>query len=149
MQVAFAFLVTPPALTGKAGKPRGATQRTVASAFALFAFAAAIGRLEIVALAIPFAVEHLVRGSLTLVELVELAVICGGAGVGESTLSPRCSSSLTLPLEKVLSVAVDTTFWQSPTWLWPEGQAAWFNVVEGRAAEWGVCLLLLSSPTPS
>lgn len=37
----------------------------------------------------------------------------------------------------VLSVAVDSYFWQR-AWLWPEGHAIFFNVVEGHSAAWGV-----------
>ncbi|GAA5870987.1 hypothetical protein JCM8547_000049 [Rhodosporidiobolus lusitaniae] len=119
IQVALAFLVTPPALVKKAGKPRGATKATICKAFELLAFSAAVGRLEIAALAVPFALEHLLRGSMSFVELVELAVVTGGASIG-------------------LSIAVDTPLWKSATWLWPEGQAAFFNVVQGKSAEWGV-----------
>ncbi|KAI7829173.1 Alg9-like mannosyltransferase family-domain-containing protein [Kickxella alabastrina] len=35
-----------------------------------------------------------------------------------------------------LTVAVDSALWREP-WMWPEARGFWFNVVEGRSAEWG------------
>lgn len=46
-----------------------------------------------------------------------------------------------------MSFVVDTHFWLSPTWLWPEGQAFLFNVVEGKSSEWGVRVALFVSST--
>ncbi|KAF9001544.1 Alg9-like mannosyltransferase family-domain-containing protein [Cyathus striatus] len=37
-----------------------------------------------------------------------------------------------------LTVAVDSYFWSSESPLWPEFAGIWFNIVEGKSAEWGV-----------
>ncbi|GAA6038755.1 hypothetical protein JCM8097_002384 [Rhodosporidiobolus ruineniae] len=119
VQIAFALLVTPPALTNRTASPRQSTKRTLATAFALLTFAAVVIRLELVALIASFALEHLVRGTLSLVELIEVGLLAGGASLA-------------------LTVAVDTLLWRAPTWLWPELAAARFNIIEGKAADWGV-----------
>ncbi|BGP20554.1 hypothetical protein JCM10213_003817 [Rhodosporidiobolus nylandii] len=119
VQVALAFFVTPPVLTGNTAKPRGATKRTLKLAFAFLTVAAVVIRLELVALIVPFVLEHLIRGTLSIVDLVEVGVVAGGASLA-------------------LTASVDTAFWGGKEWLWPEGQAAWFNVVQGKSAEWGV-----------
>ncbi|KAJ2773486.1 hypothetical protein IWQ57_001273 [Coemansia nantahalensis] len=36
-----------------------------------------------------------------------------------------------------LTLAVDSHYWQT-SWMWPELRVFWFNVVQGRSAEWGV-----------
>ncbi|GAA5905930.1 hypothetical protein JCM6882_009073 [Rhodosporidiobolus microsporus] len=119
VQCAFALLVTPPALSSRTASPRGATKRTLAQAFALLTFAAVVIRLEIVALIVPFAVEHVVRGTLGVFEMLQIGIPVAGASIATS-------------------VAIDSLMWQSVEWLWPEGHAAWFNVVEGKSSEWGV-----------
>ncbi|GAA5987106.1 hypothetical protein JCM11641_006429 [Rhodosporidiobolus odoratus] len=119
VQIAFALFVTPPALSSKIATPRRATRQTLATAFGLLTFAAVVVRLELVALLIPFASEHLLRGTVRWTELLRSVILAGGAGIA-------------------LSVAIDTPLWLKPDWLWPEGQAAMFNVVQGKSADWGV-----------
>ncbi|GAA5838529.1 hypothetical protein JCM11251_003417 [Rhodosporidiobolus azoricus] len=119
VQTAMAFLVTPPALSSRTASPRTATKRTASLAFALLTFAAAVIRLELVALILPLTLEHVIRETLNVVELLGVGATVGAASVAAS-------------------IALDTPMWQSASWLWPEGQAAWFNVVEGKSAEWGV-----------
>ncbi|TNY20313.1 Alg9-like mannosyltransferase family-domain-containing protein, partial [Rhodotorula diobovata] len=118
VQVALALFVAPPSLSSVT-KPRPSTRTHLLAAFALLTFAAVVVRLELAALLAPFALEHLARG---LVGWRELLVT--GVGAAAASLA--------------LSFVVDTHFWLSPTWLWPEGQAFLFNVVEGKSSEWGV-----------
>lgn len=44
------------------------------------------------------------------------------------------------------TVVVDTYNWRWETPLWPELYSIWFNVYEGKSAEWGVRLLYLLPP---
>ncbi|GAA5895619.1 hypothetical protein JCM8208_005282 [Rhodotorula glutinis] len=118
VQIALALFVCPPALSS-ISSPRRSTRLHLLSAFSLLTFTAVVVRLELAALVAPFALEHLARG---LVGVRELLV----TGVGSAAASIA------------LSVVVDSYFWQSPTWLWPEGEAFLFNVVEGKSADWGV-----------
>ncbi|GAA5842785.1 hypothetical protein JCM9279_003985 [Rhodotorula babjevae] len=118
VQIALALFVCPPALSS-ISSPRRSTRLHLLSAFSLLTFTAVVIRLELAALVAPFALEHLARG---LVGVRELLV----TGVGSAAASIA------------LSVIVDSYYWQSPTWLWPEGQAFLFNVVEGKSADWGV-----------
>ncbi|GAA6003344.1 dolichyl-P-Man:Man(7)GlcNAc(2)-PP-dolichol alpha-1,6-mannosyltransferase [Rhodotorula paludigena] len=118
VQVALGLLVCPPGLSSVV-KPRRATRHHLLAAFALLTFAATVIRLELVALVVPFALEHLARGLVGLGELVFAGALSGAGSLA-------------------LSAAVDTHFCRSSTWLWPEGQAFLFNVVKGKSEDWGV-----------
>lgn len=51
-------------------------------------------------------------------------------------------------MPKGLSMLVDSTLWRQP-WLWPEAYTIIFNVIEGKASEWGVRAFSFSrSSTP-
>jgi len=85
---------------------------------ALLAATATVLRLELLGLAIPCYLAAWLAFRRPLVHLVPLGLASCAAGVA-------------------LSIVVDSYFWQTP-WLWPEGDAILFNVVEGHSAEWGV-----------
>ncbi|GAA6015223.1 hypothetical protein JCM10207_003649 [Rhodosporidiobolus poonsookiae] len=123
VQFAFGVLVTPPAISDNSASTRRSTKRNLAAALSLLAITAVIFRLELVTLLVPFALEHLIRGTLSLTDLFVPGLASTGAALAVSS-------------------ALDTKLWRSPTWLWPEGHAAWFNVVLGKSSEWGVEPLL-------
>ncbi|WFD20055.1 dolichyl-P-Man:Man7GlcNAc2-PP-dolichol alpha-1,6-mannosyltransferase [Malassezia caprae] len=85
---------------------------------ALLAATATVLRLELLGLAIPCYLAAWLGVGRPLVHLVPLGLAACAVGVA-------------------LSTCVDSYFWQRP-WLWPEGDAVLFNVVEGHSAEWGV-----------
>ncbi|KAG0657084.1 dolichyl-P-Man:Man(7)GlcNAc(2)-PP-dolichol alpha-1,6-mannosyltransferase [Rhodotorula mucilaginosa] len=119
VQVALGLFVSPPTLQALS-RPRFETRRNILVGFALLTFAAIVIRLELIALIAPFALENLLQGSVGLVELAVTGTVSALLSLGAS-------------------IGVDTYFWQQrETWLWPEGYAFWFNVVEGKSAEWGV-----------
>ncbi|BGP27898.1 alpha-1,6-mannosyltransferase, glycosyltransferase family 22 protein [Rhodotorula toruloides] len=118
VQVALALLITPPVLSS-VSKPRFSTRTYILSAFSILTFAAVIMRLELVALIIPFALEHLARRLVGPVQLIATGLVSAVGSLG-------------------LSVLVDSYFWRRKTLLWPEGQAFLFNVLQGRSAEWGI-----------
>ncbi|CCU99276.1 ER alpha-1,6-mannosyltransferase-like protein [Malassezia sympodialis ATCC 42132] len=85
---------------------------------ALLAATAVVLRLELLGLAIPCYLAAWIAFDRPLVHLVPLGLTSCVAGVA-------------------LSILVDSYFWQGP-FLWPEGDALLFNVVEGHSAEWGI-----------
>ncbi|GAA5916579.1 dolichyl-P-Man:Man(7)GlcNAc(2)-PP-dolichol alpha-1,6-mannosyltransferase [Sporobolomyces salmoneus] len=89
-------------------------------AFAIFTFAALVLRLELGALLAAFASEQLVRGTIGFVPLVT-------CGLVSAVASLACT------------MAVDSFFWQKPidSFFWPEGSSFFFNVVQGKASDWG------------
>ncbi|GAA5883193.1 hypothetical protein JCM3774_002415 [Rhodotorula dairenensis] len=118
VQVALGLYISPPTLHALS-RPRFETRRNTLAAFALLTFAALVIRLELVALIAPFALESLLQGSVGFFELAATGIV---------------SALLSL----AATVGIDSYFWQSETWLWPEGHAFWFNVVEGKSLDWGV-----------
>lgn len=84
----------------------------------LLAATATVLRLELLGLALPCYLAAWLAFRRPLAHLVALGLVSCGAGMA-------------------LSLAIDSYFWQQP-YLWPEGAAIWFNVVEGHSAEWGV-----------
>lgn len=99
-------------------------------AVSLLAFAAAVFRAELALLAGTVALQALVAGH---VQLTDLA----GAGV----MAGVCSAAL--------SIGVDSYFWQREDMLWPEAASLYFNVVQGKSAEWGVRRFRSPSVRPS
>ncbi|KAH9928344.1 Alg9-like mannosyltransferase family-domain-containing protein [Fomitopsis serialis] len=98
------------------------SSRLSSSAFhrmiALLTCTAAIFRSEVALLLAPLALQGLLTGSTTFSSLLRVGVISG-----------TCSAALT--------TLVDSYFWQQ--WpLWPELHGVFFNVIEGKSAEWGV-----------
>ncbi|KAI0351772.1 hypothetical protein OH77DRAFT_1506366 [Trametes cingulata] len=87
-------------------------------AIALLVFAAAVFRGELLLLLGPLVLQAIVRQYTSVSEVIKVGVIAGALSV-------------------TLTVAVDSYFWQR--WpLWPELYGIYFNVVEGKSADWGV-----------
>ncbi|KAH9847241.1 Alg9-like mannosyltransferase family-domain-containing protein [Lenzites betulinus] len=90
----------------------------VRRAIALLTFATAVFRSEL---------------ALLLGPLVVLAVIRKYASIGSILTVGIITGSLSI----ALTVLVDSYFWQK--WpLWPELHGIYFNIVQGKSAEWGV-----------
>lgn len=85
---------------------------------ALLASTAVVLRLELLGMAIPCYLAAWLVFRRPLLRLIFVGLASCVAGL-------------------VLSLVVDSYFWQRP-FLWPEGDAIFFNVVEGHSAEWGV-----------
>ncbi|KAF8486292.1 glycosyltransferase family 22 protein [Russula ochroleuca] len=101
------------------GSRAGRTSITCASwAVALLTFAAVVIRMEIAGLLGLFAIQLLSDGTLSITRLVKVGIVSGLVSIG-------------------LTVSIDSYFWgQWP--LWPEFSSIYFNVYEGKSAEWGV-----------
>ncbi|PCH42136.1 glycosyltransferase family 22 protein [Wolfiporia cocos MD-104 SS10] len=91
---------------------------SVKQVLALLAFTAAVFRSEVLLLLGPLALQTLICGYVSVFGLVKIGVVYGLGSAALTTL-------------------VDSYFWQR--WpLWPELYGIYFNVLEGKSAEWGV-----------
>ncbi|KAH8990246.1 glycosyltransferase family 22 protein [Lactarius akahatsu] len=87
-------------------------------AVALLTFAAVVIRAELAALLGSFAIQLLLDGRISLIRLIKVGLISGLVSVASTVL-------------------IDSYFWDQ--WpLWPEFFSIYFNVYEGKSAEWGV-----------
>ncbi|KAI0819273.1 Alg9-like mannosyltransferase family-domain-containing protein [Trametes gibbosa] len=94
------------------------SQRNVHWAIALLTFAAAVFRSEL---------------ALILGPLVVLAIVCQYTSIANILWIGIISGSFSV----ALTVVVDSYFWQK--WpLWPELHGVYFNIVQGKSAEWGI-----------
>ncbi|KAK7057747.1 mannosyltransferase [Favolaschia claudopus] len=93
------------------------SQKSITSSVALLVFSAVVFRAELAAFAAALILQYLYLGHLTLWRALSIGAI--------STLASIA-----------LTVSVDSYFWRQP-YLWPEYQSIYFNVVEGKSADWG------------
>ncbi|KAI0094379.1 Alg9-like mannosyltransferase family-domain-containing protein [Irpex rosettiformis] len=93
-------------------------QRDIHLAIALLTFTAVVFRAEILLLLGPVVLQALWQGYTKFWRVVKVGLISGAVSIA-------------------LTVTVDSFFWQQ--WpLWPELYGIYFNVVQGKSAEWGV-----------
>ncbi|KAF8313646.1 Alg9-like mannosyltransferase, partial [Clavulina sp. PMI_390] len=79
---------------------------------------AVILRAELVGLVGPLALFALIRRRVSIGQLIIDGAVAGCLAIGATIL-------------------VDSHFWHQ-AWMWPEFAGIWFNVYEGKSAEWGV-----------
>ncbi|KAJ6590129.1 glycosyltransferase family 22 protein [Mycena vulgaris] len=91
--------------------------RSVSVSIALLAFAGVVFRAELAALLAAFALQSIYLGQASFWRVCTVGAL--------STLASIA-----------LTVSVDSYFWGQP-YLWPEWQSIYFNVVEGKSADWG------------
>ncbi|VDC07634.1 unnamed protein product [Peniophora sp. CBMAI 1063] len=94
------------------------TIRRLHSAFFLLTFAGVVLRAEVVALLIPLALQSLLGGHVSFLKLIRTGIISALVSIGITTF-------------------IDSYFWNTYP-LWPEFAGIYFNVYEGKSAEWGV-----------
>ncbi|KAJ7133759.1 glycosyltransferase family 22 protein [Mycena crocata] len=94
------------------------SQRSVNASIALLAFSAVVFRAELAALLAGLALQSVFLGHTTFWRACVVGAI--------STLASIA-----------LTVSVDSYFWGQP-YLWPEWHSIYFNIVEGKSADWGV-----------
>ncbi|KAJ7684607.1 glycosyltransferase family 22 protein [Mycena polygramma] len=93
------------------------SQKRVSASIALLAFSAVVFRAELAALVAAFTLQSIFLGHTTFWRAFNIGAL--------STLASIA-----------LTVSVDSYFWGQP-YLWPEWQSIYFNVVEGKSADWG------------
>jgi hypothetical protein len=141
--------IQPPALVNLAlyllldrGTRAVRTSATRASwAIALLTFAAVVIRLEIAGLLGLLSIQLLTNGSLSLTRLVKVGIISGLISIGMRLRSSRVHTAFIHAGSVALTVSIDSYFWDQ--WpLWPEFSSIYFNVYEGKSADWGVSIPL-------
>ncbi|KAJ7496638.1 glycosyltransferase family 22 protein [Mycena latifolia] len=93
------------------------SQRSVTASIALLAFSAVVFRAELAALLAAFALQSIFFGHASFWRVCTVGAL--------STLASIA-----------LTVSVDSYFWGQP-YLWPEWHSIYFNIVEGKSADWG------------
>ncbi|KAJ6631411.1 Alg9-like mannosyltransferase family-domain-containing protein [Mycena sp. CBHHK59/15] len=93
------------------------SQSSVNASIALLAFSAVVFRAELAALLAALALQSIYLGHITFWRACVVGVLSTLASVA-------------------LTISVDSYFWGQP-YLWPEWQSIYFNVVEGKSADWG------------
>ena len=104
-------------------------------AVVLLTFAAVVIRAELAALLGSFAIQLLLDGKISLTRLIKVGLFSSLVSVGVSLFFPHPSARV--HTFSALTVLIDSYFWDQ--WpLWPEFFSIYFNVYEGKSAEWGV-----------
>ncbi|KAI0079622.1 hypothetical protein K474DRAFT_1639550 [Panus rudis PR-1116 ss-1] len=94
------------------------TPRDLGRVIALLTFTSIVFRAEVALLLAPVTVHALFSGGISFKKLLKVGVVSGLASI-------------------VSTVLVDSYFWDQ--WpLWPELNAIYFNVVQGKSSEWGI-----------
>ncbi|KAF9223821.1 glycosyltransferase family 22 protein [Gyrodon lividus] len=105
------------ALYNRAPKSIQASSKSINTALVLLTFTAVVFRSEVALLLAPLALQLLVQGHTTFLNLVKVGLLAGLSSIA-------------------ITVAVDSYFWvQWP--LWPELYGIYFNVYLGKSADWG------------
>jgi hypothetical protein len=120
------------------------TSATRASwAVALLTFVAVVIRAEIAGLLGLFTIQLLSDGSLSITRLVRVGIISTGISIGMTLFCPCLPTQSSHSDSIALTVLVDSYLWDH--WpLWPEYFSIYFNVYEGKSAEWGVSVLFIA-----
>ena len=100
-------------------------------------------RSELLLLLGPLALQSAIRYT-SLYNVIKVGLVSGIISAGESMHIPGRLWDATRLTNVAITVLVDSYFWQQ--WpLWPELYGIYFNVIQGKSAEWGVSL---SPPFP-
>ncbi|EGN98733.1 glycosyltransferase family 22 protein [Serpula lacrymans var. lacrymans S7.3] len=111
---------------------------SVHAAFSILTFTAVVFRSEVAILLAPLALQSLFLQHTRFLSLIKVGIISAIASIGTS-MEPDYifRSILNILLFVALTVLVDSYFWDQ--WpLWPEFNGLYFNVFQGKSAEWGV-----------
>ena len=118
---------------GDSRRPRPATR-----ALAILIFASVVIRAELVALLASFCIQLLLDRRISLTCLIKTGVFSSLVSVGVPFFALAWARVNTLP---AITVLVDSYF--GDHWLWPELYSIYFNVYEGKSAEWGVSIFFI------
>jgi alpha-1,6-mannosyltransferase len=109
----------------------------------LLTFVAVVIRAEIFGLLGLLMFQLLLDGSLSFTPLVKVGVISGLVSIGMRLRTANIPKNIYHHWSLALTVSIDSYFWDQ--WpLWPEVSSIYFNVYEGKSADWGVRISLVS-----
>ena len=112
----------------------------VSRAVVLLTFAAVVIRAELAALLGSFSIQLLLDGRISLTRLIKVGLFSSLGSIGVSLFFLHASASI--HMNAALTVLIDSYFWDQ--WpLWPEFFSIYFNVYEGKSAEWGVGIFFI------
>ncbi|KAJ7270154.1 alpha-1,6-mannosyltransferase subunit [Mycena haematopus] len=94
------------------------SQRSVIVSITLLVFSAVVFRAEVAALAGALILQSIYSGHITFRRAFVVGAISSLVSIAST-------------------VSVDSYFWDEP-YLWPEWHSIYFNVVEGKSADWGI-----------
>jgi alpha-1,6-mannosyltransferase len=120
-------------------QPPGAKKHAAGSvhaAIALLVFTAVVFRAEVLLVLGPFILQALFLGKSSIWSIFKSGLVSGLASLG-SLLSYMYIFHGPFWI-KAITISIDSYFWDR--WpLWPEFAGLYFNVYQGKSAEWGVC----------
>jgi alpha-1,6-mannosyltransferase len=103
----------------------------------LLTFVAVVIRAEIFGLLGLLTFQLLSAGSLSFTRLIKVGIISGLVSIGMRLRSANIQTTFINIGPLALTVSIDSYFWDQ--WpLWPEVSSIYFNVYEGKSADWGV-----------
>lgn len=111
------------------------SERKVSIAVSLLTFTAVVFRAELALLLAPFALQALLARWISLGGLLKTGIVAGLFSMGQSDLHSGCDRCAKISF-LALTIAVDSYFWNEL--IWPELNSLYFNVYEGKSADWGV-----------
>ena len=118
----------------------GSSRTPATRAVAVLIFAAVVIRAELAALLGSFALQLLLDHRISLTRLIKVGLFFSLASVGVSPFFPYASARI--HTIAAVTVSIDSYFWDQ--WpLWPELYSIYFNVYEGKSAEWGVSIFFV------
>ena len=118
----------------------GSSRTPATRAVAVLIFAAVVIRAELAALLGSFALQLLLDHRISLTRLIKVGLFSSLASIGVSPFFPHTSARA--HLFAAVTVSIDSYFWDQ--WpLWPELYSIYFNVYEGKSAEWGVSIFFV------
>ncbi|KAG6907441.1 hypothetical protein DXG01_008869 [Tephrocybe rancida] len=91
--------------------------RSTTKAIAFLTFATVVFRAEILLLLGPIVLQSMLFGHITLKKVIKVGLVSG-------------------LISLALTMTIDSYFWGKP-YLWPEFAGIYFNVYQGKSAEWG------------
>ncbi|KAG5637949.1 hypothetical protein H0H81_002477 [Sphagnurus paluster] len=94
------------------------SDKSLTYALSLLTFTAVVFRAEVALLLGPLALQSILHKNITIQRAVKVVFLSGIASLA-------------------LTVSVDTYFWDSKSKLWPEFAGLYFNVYQGKSADWG------------
>jgi hypothetical protein len=112
----------------------GSSRTSATRAVAILIFAAVVIRAELAALLGSFALQLLLDSRISLTRLIKVGLFFSLVAVGMSLFCPPATARVYTLTD--VTVLIDSYFWDQ--WpLWPELFSIYFNVYEGKSAEWG------------